>query len=183
MKFSGKQESDVHPELSSFTSPTTKWTRSAISLFPTWLVIIESTAFSKKQSKSFFEKLMPSKRLLGTTLEVEVVTLRERVLGAEHPETISAIANLATTYMSLHRFREAEDMDTQAKTVSERVLGAEQLEVKLVRLRQKVLNTAHSDTRNAMGCLIVTYRLQGQFTKADELEAELMAILDMVNDS
>ena len=36
-------------------------------------------------------------------LEVEVMEIRKRVLGAEHPDTLTSMANLASTYRNQDR--------------------------------------------------------------------------------
>jgi hypothetical protein len=41
-------------------------------------------------------------------LEVDVMELRKRLLGAEHPRTLSSMANLAATYRQQGRWNEAE---------------------------------------------------------------------------
>ena len=40
---------------------------------------------------------------------------RLRVLGADHPDTLSAIGNLAETYRDTGRWKEAEKLQLQVK--------------------------------------------------------------------
>jgi Tetratricopeptide repeat len=42
------------------------------------------------------------------TLQVDVVELRKRLLGAEHPDTLKSMADLAATYRQQIRWNEAE---------------------------------------------------------------------------
>jgi hypothetical protein len=52
-----------------------------------------------------------------------VLEARRRVLGEEHPDTITAIANLAYTKRDLGQNAVAIDLMTQSATASSRVLG------------------------------------------------------------
>jgi hypothetical protein len=56
-------------------------------------------------------------------LDVQVVEARRRVLGEEHPDTITAMANLAYTKRDLGQNAVAIDLMTQSATVSSQVLG------------------------------------------------------------
>ena len=49
----------------------------------------------------------------------------ERVLGAEHPDTLVSVNNLAGLYASQGRYGEAEPLYQRALAARERVLGAE----------------------------------------------------------
>jgi Tetratricopeptide repeat len=44
-------------------------------------------------------------------LEVYVMEASQRVLGEEHPDTVTAISNLAATYWNLGQWKDAEDLD------------------------------------------------------------------------
>jgi Tetratricopeptide repeat len=54
-------------------------------------------------------------------LEVQVMETRKRVLGQEHPDTLSSIANLASTYWNQGRWKEAEELDVQVMETRKRV--------------------------------------------------------------
>ncbi|KAH7319053.1 hypothetical protein BKA65DRAFT_356306, partial [Rhexocercosporidium sp. MPI-PUGE-AT-0058] len=56
---------------------------------------------------------------------LEVMETRKRVLGAEHPSTLTSIVNLASTYRNQGRRKEAEDLEVQVIETFKRVLGAE----------------------------------------------------------
>ncbi len=49
--------------------------------------------------------------------------LREKVLGREHPDTLTSMDNLAWTLRSLGRYDKAEQMHRQAFELREKVLG------------------------------------------------------------
>jgi len=46
-------------------------------------------------------------------LEVQVLQMRKRILGEEHPFTLTSMANLAVTYRNQGRWKEAEDLEVQ----------------------------------------------------------------------
>ncbi|KAH8744696.1 hypothetical protein F5882DRAFT_313069, partial [Hyaloscypha sp. PMI_1271] len=48
-----------------------------------------------------------------------------RMLGQEHPSTLTSMGNLASTYRNQGRWKEAEDLEVQVMETSLRVLGAE----------------------------------------------------------
>ena len=50
--------------------------------------------------------------------------MRRRVLGAEHPDTLTSMHNLALTYSDQGRWKEAEELGVQIVEMT-RVLGAE----------------------------------------------------------
>ena len=49
----------------------------------------------------------------------------KKVLGAEHPDTLTSIANLASTFWNQGRWKEAEGLEVQVMEIRKRVLGAE----------------------------------------------------------
>ena len=51
--------------------------------------------------------------------------MRKKVLGAEHPDTLKSMANLASTYWNQERYNEAEQLQNQVMDMSKKVLGAE----------------------------------------------------------
>ena len=56
---------------------------------------------------------------------MQAIETRKRVLGAEHLDTLSSMANLASTYRNQGRWKEAEELEVQVKDTRKRVLGAE----------------------------------------------------------
>ena len=56
-------------------------------------------------------------------LEVKVMETRTRVLGEEHPSTLTSMANLASTYWKQGRWKEAEELEVQVMETRKRVLG------------------------------------------------------------
>jgi len=46
-------------------------------------------------------------------LFVQVMETSKRVLGVEHPSTLTSMANLASTFWNQGRWKEAEDLEVQ----------------------------------------------------------------------
>ena len=56
---------------------------------------------------------------------MQVVEMGERVLGVEHPDTLTSMANLALAFWNQRRWNEAEELEVQVMETEKRVLGAE----------------------------------------------------------
>ncbi|KJZ69702.1 hypothetical protein HIM_10908 [Hirsutella minnesotensis 3608] len=127
-------------------------------------------------------------------LSVDAIEARKRVLGEEHPETLSSMANLASTYRNQGRWKEAEELGVRVLEARKRVLGeehpgtlismatlastyrnqgrwkeAEQLEVRVIEVRKRVLGEEHPETLSSMHNLASTYWNQGRWKEAEEL--------------
>lgn len=81
------------------------------------------------------------------------------ILGAEHPDTVTSMGNLATTYSALGRHREAEDLEERVLEIRTRILGAE-----------------HPDLLASMSNLTLTYFYLGRHREAEELEKQALEI-------
>jgi hypothetical protein len=80
---------------------------------------------------------------------------RKRVLGQEHPSTLTSMANLASTYRNQGRWKEAEELEVQVMETSLRMLGQE-----------------HPSTLTSMNNLAFTWKSQGRDYDALELMRE-----------
>ena len=54
-----------------------------------------------------------------------MIEIEKRILGEEHPSTLTSMANLATTYADQGRWQEAEELDVRVIEIRKRVLGEE----------------------------------------------------------
>jgi tetratricopeptide (TPR) repeat protein len=90
-------------------------------------------------------------------LEVEVMQTRKRVLGDEHPDTLTSMGNLALTYSKQGQWDEAEELHVQVMQTMKRVLGHE-----------------HPSTLTSMANLAATYRDQGRWKEAEELQVQVV---------
>ncbi len=79
--------------------------------------------------------------------------MRMRVLGTKHPETLTSMNNLASTYRNQGRLKEAEELQAKEWDICKRTLGAE-----------------HPNTLTSMNNLADTYWNQGRLKEAEELE-------------
>ncbi|KAF2268798.1 HET-domain-containing protein [Lojkania enalia] len=132
-------------------------------------------------------------------LEVQVMETSLRVLRDEHPDTLTSMANLASTYRNQGRWKEAEELEVQVMETSLRVLGdehphtlasmanlastyrnqgrwkeAEELEVQVMETSLRVLGDKHPDTLTSMANLASTLWNQGRWKEAEELEVQVM---------
>ncbi|KAL4985444.1 hypothetical protein BDW68DRAFT_144681 [Aspergillus falconensis] len=89
----------------------------------------------------------------------ELLEISKAALGAEHPDTLASMANLASTYRNQGRWNEAEKLEVEVLEISKAVLGAE-----------------HPDTLTSMANLASTYREQGRWNEAEKLEVEVLEI-------
>ncbi|PGG99111.1 hypothetical protein AJ79_08675, partial [Helicocarpus griseus UAMH5409] len=74
----------------------------------------------------------------------DMMALQLRKIGNEHPDTLTSMANLASTYGNQGRWKEAEELELQVMEIRKRVLGNE-----------------HPATLASMANLASTYRNQG----------------------
>ncbi|KAJ7714752.1 P-loop containing nucleoside triphosphate hydrolase protein [Mycena metata] len=90
-------------------------------------------------------------------LTVSLLKMQKRLLGEEHPSTLTAMGNLASTYCALGSWKEAEELGV---IVMER--------------RKQLFGPEHPETLLAMGDLGWTYHLLGRLQEAEELEVVVM---------
>jgi tetratricopeptide (TPR) repeat protein len=128
----------------------------------------------------------------------EMIDTRKRVLGPKHPDTLTSMANLASTYQNQGRWKEAEELFVQIIEMRKRVLGpehpdtltsinnlastymnqgrwkeAEELGVQVIEMRKRVLGPEHPDTLTSMSSLASTYWNQGRWKEAEELGVQV----------
>jgi tetratricopeptide (TPR) repeat protein len=138
-------------------------------------------------------------------LEVDVMELRKRLFGVEHPDTLTSMSNLATTYWQQGRWNEAEMLQVDVMELSKRLLGAEhpdtltsmanlaetyrrqgrwneaeKLEVDAMELCKRLLGAEHPDTLKSMASLASTYRQQGRWNEAEKLEVNVIELCKRV---
>ena len=131
-------------------------------------------------------------------VDVRALELHREVLGTEHLNTLTSMANLALTYWNQGRWAEAETLQVQVMETTRRVLGAEHpdtllsmgnlastyseqgrwaeaetLQVQAMEIRRRVLGAEHPDTLLSMGNLALTYSEQGRWAEA-EMEVQVM---------
>ena len=132
-------------------------------------------------------------------LYIQMMDIRKKLLGAEHPDTLTSMGNLALTYKNQGRWNEAEQLQVQVMDMTKKLLGAqhpdtlirmgnlaltywnqgrwneaEQLQVQVMDMSKKLLGAQHPDTLTSMGNLAVTYWNQGRWNEAEQLEVQVM---------
>ena len=125
----------------------------------------------------------------------QVVDARNKSLGAEHPDTIRAMANLAKSYQDLGKYFKAEKVEIQVLNARNSIFGAEhpdtftamadlaetyralsryaeaeKLEIQVLEARKKILGGEHPDTINAIANLAETYRALNQYAEVEKLD-------------
>ncbi|KAI8680532.1 NACHT domain-containing protein [Fusarium keratoplasticum] len=119
---------------------------------------------------------------------------REKVLGREHPDTLTSIHNLGWVLRSQGKYEEAEQMNRRALEGCEKVLGrehphtltsvsnlasvlqdqgkykeAEQMHRRALEAREKVLGREHPDTLTSIHNLGWVLRSQGKYEEAEQM--------------
>jgi tetratricopeptide (TPR) repeat protein len=92
-------------------------------------------------------------------LAEQVLAIRKKVLGDNHPDTATSLNNLALLYKSQGRYSEAEPLYQQALAI-----------------RKQQLGDNHPDTATSLNNLAELYRVQGRYSEAEPLFKEALAI-------
>ena len=125
---------------------------------------------------------------------LEVTEIRQRVLGVEHPDTLTSVSNLASVLGRQGKYETAEEMNQRALQGSEKVLGlehpdtltsannlalvlhgqgkyeaAEKMNRRALQGREKVLGVEHPDTLTSVSDLALVLRNQGKYEAAEEM--------------
>jgi len=88
---------------------------------------------------------------------------RKEKLGADHPDTLTSMANLASTYRNQGRWQEAENLVVHVMEATKEKLGAD-----------------HPDTLSSMANLAFTYREQKRWKEAFVLLSEAVQGMQQV---
>ena len=136
-------------------------------------------------------------------LQVKVMEMRKKLLGAEHPDTITSIANIASTYWKQGRWNEAEKLEVEVMEMRKKLLGvehpdtltsianlastyhsqgrwnkAEQLDVQVIEMTKRLLSAEHPDTLTSIANLASTYHSQGRWNEAEQLQVQVMEMAE-----
>ena len=131
----------------------------------------------------------------------QVIVIRKRVFGVEHPDTLTSMANLASIFWNQGQWKNAEELDIQVIETRKRVLGAEhpdtltstsnlasifldqgrwkeaeELFVQVIETRKRVLGAEYPDTLTSMANLASTFWNQGRWKEAEELFVQVIEI-------
>ncbi|KAG2489758.1 hypothetical protein HYH03_011710 [Edaphochlamys debaryana] len=131
----------------------------------------------------------------------QALELRRRVLGEEHPDTVTALNNLAICINEQGRHTEAEPLYRQALDMRRRVLGkehpdtaasvqnlaicidnqgryaeAERLYRQALELKRRVLGEEHPDTAMSLVSIAICIDDQGRHTEAEPLHWQALEL-------
>jgi tetratricopeptide (TPR) repeat protein len=131
---------------------------------------------------------------MAESLNKKAVKTRTKMLGEEHSDTLTSMANLAWTYWRQGRYKEAEELLVRVVIIRKRVLGeehpdrlmsmanlasiywhqgrwkkAEELLTGVVAMRKRTLGEEHPDTLTTIANLVSIYSNQGRYKEAEEL--------------
>jgi non-specific serine/threonine protein kinase/serine/threonine-protein kinase len=95
----------------------------------------------------------------AASLSAKALDLRRRALGAEHPDTLRSLVDVAHVSCDQGRFQDAEKFYLKVLEIERRALGPE-----------------HPDTLRTTDALAVVYEDQGRFREAERLESLALAI-------
>ncbi|GAB1199720.1 hypothetical protein APSETT444_009077 [Aspergillus pseudonomiae] len=170
--------------------------------------LIAETEFRKEQEKyinlivNIGDCLYSDGRLKeAEKLQLQVLELRKPLLGPEHPDTLTSMANLASTYRDQGRWKEAEKLQLEVLELRKPLLGpehpdtltsmanlastyrdqgrwkeAEKLQLQVLELRKPVLGPEHPDTLTSMDNLASTYWNQGRWKEAEKLQLQVLEL-------
>jgi tetratricopeptide (TPR) repeat protein len=92
---------------------------------------------------------------------------RKRVLGAEHPDTLTSMANLASTYRNQGRWKEAEELQAQELQLCSKVLGEEHPDTLISMENLARIWKSQNRDKQAIGLLSQCARLRERKLGAD----------------
>ena len=123
-----------------------------------------------------------------------VVKGHEKVLGAEHPATLTSVSNLALVLQRQGKYEAAEEMNQRALKGCEKLLGAEhpdtltninnlalvlqcqgkheaaeKMNQQALKGREKLLGAEHPDTLSSVSNLALVLQRQGKYEAAEEM--------------
>ena len=127
--------------------------------------------------------------------------IREKALGPDHPDTATALNNLARLYYSMGDYAKAEPLYQRALKIEEKALGpdhpdtatalnnlaelyrsmgdyakAEPLYQRALKIKEKALGPDHPDTATALNNLAELYYSMGDYAKAEPLYQRALKI-------
>ncbi|KIK04755.1 hypothetical protein K443DRAFT_645534 [Laccaria amethystina LaAM-08-1] len=142
--------------------------------------------------------------------QILILDARGRILGEEHPDTIRAMGDLATSYQSLGKYAEAEELrikklKIKVHNITNKLLGedhpdtiwamgnlgnlywnigkyadAERLKIKVLDMRNRLLGEDHPDTITATNNLAVSYDCLGKYADAKKLKVKVLNMRNRV---
>ncbi|CAG8356066.1 unnamed protein product [Penicillium salamii] len=138
-------------------------------------------------------------------IELQLLEIRKRKFGIEHPATTLNMNNLASFYYDQGRYKEAEEIGILVLEIRKRILGlehlhtiasmgnlasiywaqgryneAEEIEMQVLEIRKRTLGSEYPDTAISMGNLASIYQSQGRHKEAEKLGLQAFGILKRI---
>ncbi len=148
-------------------------------------------------------RFLSARGLEGQACKVKLQTVERarEALGEEHPDTLTAMGNLADTFYAQGKIEGAWELEQRVLEVRRRILGEEhpgtltamgnlantlwaqgklegarELEQRVLEVRRRILGEEHPGTLTAMGNLANTLWAQGELEEARELEQRVLEV-------
>jgi tetratricopeptide (TPR) repeat protein len=134
-------------------------------------------------------------------LLTRALAINEKALGADHPDTVRSLSNLASLYYSQGKFAEAEPLYKRALAIREKAFGvdhlltatslnnlataynlqgkyaeSEPLYKRSLTIHEKALGADHLDTARSLNSLAYLYFSQRKYAEAEPLLKRALAI-------
>ncbi|KAF2181607.1 kinesin light chain 1 [Zopfia rhizophila CBS 207.26] len=131
----------------------------------------------------------------------QLLERQEKVLGKEHPDTLTSMNNVALVLRDQGKYAEAEKMHREELALSEKAVGkehpdtltsmsnvaralsgqgkyaeAEKMHRETLALREKVLGTEHPRTLTSMNNVALALSDQGKYAEAEKMHREELAL-------
>ncbi|KAE9394261.1 hypothetical protein BT96DRAFT_1022623 [Gymnopus androsaceus JB14] len=138
---------------------------------------------------------------LSEKLEEDVLQLHKQGLGEHHPDTLTAMSDLAGTYRTLGKNQAAERLTVQVLQLCKQVAGehhpqtldimanlaviyrklgkldmAEKLGEEVLQLLKQIIGKHHPDTLQSMADLAMTYQKLGKYEVAEKLQEKVLRL-------
>jgi tetratricopeptide (TPR) repeat protein len=138
-------------------------------------------------------------------IQREVLGAQKRVLGAEHPSTLSSANNLAASLSNQGKYADAEPIQREVHEVRKRLLGAEHpktlstannlaeslsnqgkcaeaevIQREVHEVQKRVLGAEHPDTLTTENNLAASLARQGEYVEAEQMLHAALASLQRV---
>ena len=117
--------------------------------------------YAGNDTRNCFEAKIPARQALNENRDsfagMHLLEDYKQVFGKEHPDTLTSMNNLSSTYWNQGRWRDTEVLETQALESRKRILGKE-----------------HSDTLTSMSNLSSIYGDQGRWQESEALGLQVL---------
>jgi len=162
-------------------------------------------AEAERLNQQVIELYNQGKYAEATPLAERALAIREKVLGAEHPDVANSLNNLAFLYQNQGKYTQVEPLYLRALAINEKVLGVEHLVVAIslnnlafvydsqgkyaqaeplyqraLAIQEKVLGAEHPAVAISLNNLAFLYDNQGKYAQAEPLYLRALAIQEKV---